>query len=139
MTYLWGVSSLDIARAWPLVESLVAEACDCSQLHSPEGIKEDLLDGKSQLWVAWEGDMSDMIIRACLVTKLEKSHIASWCRAILVAGVQPKDWFKHLETVEKWAKSQGSGQMNVIGRCGLEKWLKPMGYHKTHFLMEKVL
>ena len=139
MTYLWGVMRTDIAKVWPLVESLVAEACDNSQLHSPEGIREDLTSGKAQLWIAWEGDSRDMTVRACMVTKLEKSPIAQWCRGILVAGMQPDNWYKHLETIENWARSSGASQMNFIGRCGFEKWLKPNGYRRTHFLMEKRL
>ena len=139
MTQLWGVMRQDVERAWVFVGGLVAEACACSQLHTPEAIRDDLLDGTAQLWVAWEGDVNDKVIRACTVTKLERRGAVTWCRAILVAGDQPDDWFDHLAMIEKWAKANGAQQMNFIGRCGLEKWLKPRGYKRTHFLMEKAL
>ena len=139
MTHLWGISRTDIEGMWPRVENLVAAACSSSQLHSPDGIKSDLANGISQLWIAWEGSVDDIIVRACLVTKIEKSPIAQWCRGILVAGNKPDDWFDHIETIEKWAKDKGCGKMNFIGRCGLEHWLKPKGYQRTHFLMEKAI
>ena len=120
MSNLWGVTLHDIARIWPLVESMVAEACSRSQLHSPNGVRDDLFDGKTQLWIAWDGDVSDKIIRACLITKLEKSAIAQWCRAILVAGVQPKDWFHHIETVERWAKASNAS-----------RWIPVDGQHRS--------
>lgn len=140
MTYLWGVMSYDTPKAWPFVSTLIEEACESSQLHSPEGIRQDLIDGKTQLWVAWTGNFNEgPDVRACLITKIETSDRATWCRGILVAGRQPDDWFHHLTQIETWAKARRCSQMNFIGRCGLEHWLKPMGYKRTHFLMEKKL
>lgn len=134
-THLWGVRKAEIPVAWPMVEELIANACNNSGLYWPLEIKKELEAGNHQLWVAWARDR----IRACLVTTLEASQRAAWLRGILCSGEDPDDWMEHLETIEQWALAQGCSMIHLMGRPGFERWLKPMGYRKTHTLMEKRL
>ena len=139
MKHLWGVLGPSIPRAWELVRHLIEEACDRSEIYNPEDIKADLESGYSSLWIEWGGEIDDPVIYSCMVTRLERNASKVWLRGILAVGEQTPEWNEHLEEIEAWAKSRGASHAHMVCRYGFEKNLKPMGYRKTHILMEKRL
>jgi len=78
-------------------------------------------------------------IKALLITEIAAYPRITVCRLLACTGDDAALWVDLLAPIEGWAKSQGCAAMEPICRPGWERRLKPMGYRKTHVVLEKRL
>ncbi len=99
--------------------------------------------------LGWSGDFASrnteaatcerVRIKALAVTEIAAYPRITVCRLLACTGDDAALWVDLLAPIEDWAKSRGCAAMEPICRPGWERRLKPMGYRKTHVVLEKRL
>jgi hypothetical protein len=64
------------------------------------------------------------------VTELTAYPQALACRIVLISGEDMKPALPLIEAINDWGKEQGATYLEVIGRPGWEKLMKPYGFIK---------
>lgn len=105
------------------------------RLYSLTDIKALLLSGGMQLWIGWD----DEKVRVIVLTQIMCFPQAKLCQIPLCTGNGLEDWVGNLGQIEAWAKSVGCIGMRDLARPGWEHVLTPLGYRKTHVVMERPL
>ena len=93
-----------------------------------------LLAGRMQLW-AVVGEA----IEAIVLTEIAEYPRRRLCRVLAAAGAGRARWLHLLGTIEEWARAQGCTAIEPVARPGWERALAPLGYRKTHVILEKEL
>jgi hypothetical protein len=91
-------------------------------------IKEKAKAGFAQIWIGHKPQSSeiDLVLITESMTIDEKSTlVVRWA-----AGKDMDEWFGDLGLLEAWAKANGFYKIQVWGRRGWERKLRPLGY--TH-------
>lgn len=115
-----------IAHAWPALERvLVGDPSMWEGLGSLEAIKAGLFSGGLQLWVLMDEDRK---VEFMLLTQLVHYSEFSALRVVWAFGHDPKKAVPSCIDLEYVARSAGCKRLEVIGRGGWEKMLKPLGY-----------
>jgi|APSaa5957512535_1039671.scaffolds.fasta_scaffold00673_5 hypothetical protein len=131
---LWGVPADEIEEMWPLCEELIEQALARSASHTVAEVKEDLIEGRGQLWAAWTHDEGVLGVMVTYIVEYPRKKV---CRIWLCVGRERARWVHHLENVEDWAREKGCVEINAVVRPGWEKVLTD--YKKTHVTLEKDL
>jgi hypothetical protein len=98
-------------------------------------LKEDIEQGKAQLWAAHDGS-----IKAILVTEIASYHNLRAVRVLYIVGQEMDSWFDMAcETIGNWAKSQGCSVMEATGRMGWSRYLDNKGFTDKRMMMSKAL
>lgn len=121
---------------WPLVRNRIASCCARSGgKYEPVDVLQNALAGRMRLWLAVEDDST----RALAITEIVQYPRISVCKLLACTGEQAKGWVDLVAEIEAWAKEHGCSVLEAICRPGWERHLKPMGYRKTHVVLEKIL
>lgn len=99
---------------------------------------EDLfLRGVWQLWVQYD-EKADLAI-ACAATELYQYPQKKSCIIRMMAALPGRrgEWMPCLETIERWARSQGCVTMEIIGRDGWAAFLPD--YERRGVLLARAL
>jgi len=132
---LLGIPSTDIDAVWPLVEPMLAAACRRGRdKDAPEDVHRALKGGEMQLWLAWEN-----AVVALAVTEIVLHSRKTCCRIRFCTGRDRRSWQPAIAAIERWAKANGCGAMELIARPGWSRFLRHHGYATTHFFCEKEL
>ena len=130
------VPAKKLDQVWPHIEDKVTRACEeARNRETPETIKAALHEGRFQLWVVIRGQK----VMAILLTEIAVYSLSKVCRLIVCIGEDYKAWVGLIKQVEDWAKDMGCSEMEPLPRPGWEKVLKPLGYRKTHVVLNKEL
>jgi len=78
-------------------------------------------------------------IKAVAITEIAAYPQITVCKLLACTGDDAARWVELLAPIEAWAKSRGCAAMEPICRPGWERRLKPLGYRKTHVVLEKCL
>jgi len=78
-------------------------------------------------------------IKAVAITEIAAYPRITVCKLLACTGDDAARWVELLAPIEAWAKSRGCAAMEPICRPGWERRLKPLGYRKTHVVLEKCL
>lgn len=78
-------------------------------------------------------------MRALAITEIVPYPRITVCKLLACTGEDAHRWVDLLAGIEAWAKERGCGVLEPICRPGWERHLKPMGYVKTHVVLEKRL
>ncbi len=121
---------------WEKVRGLVASACARSGgKYAAVDVLRLALGGAMQLWAAMDGDAA----KAVAITEVTAFPRRLVCRVLACTGEGPESWLGHLAAIETWARAQGCTAIEPVARPGWERLLKPLGYRKTHVILEKPL
>lgn len=96
---------------------------------------ERLHSGRMQLWLGVDDDG----VRVCVITEVSDYPRARTCGIFVCIGSGMAGWLHCLAEIEAWAKRVGCRYMVNIAREGWARTLKPLGYKKTHVVLEKEL
>ena len=133
-TTLNAIPSRHVATVWPLVEKPIAAALAYSgERYGPDDIRRALIDGRMQLWIAW--DAGAKAVRACAVTMLIPYPRLNVCAVVLLTGSGRRTWQHHLDALRRWARAQGCGAFEAWARPGWERVFKGK-LRRTHVLLE---
>ena len=122
-----------ILEALPHAIALLKSACRRTKLNAFEDIEQDILSGRSLLWLALNGK----VIQAAAATVLINSEIGKVCVITACGGTGMKRWLPLLDGIEAYAKDEGCARVRIYGRKG---WLRVLdGYREKHVIMDKEL
>ena len=122
-----------VGEIWPHVSSLLQEACRRTSLNAFEDIQADILDGRSLLWVAWNG----RAIESVAATILINSEAGKVCIITVCGGSGIKRWLHLVGQIEDYARHEGCARVRIFGRKG---WLRVLdGYQPKYVIMDKEL
>jgi hypothetical protein len=105
-----------------------------SKATTVEGLWQDVVTSKRQMWLAFEGDD----IKACALSKFEKGEAGSTVEMTHCSGEEREKWAEQLvNMVRDWAKAEGATSFRTYSRPGWTPFLKKMGMRETHRVMEQ--
>lgn len=97
-------------------------------------IQGQLRENLFQLWLGFDNDLMDTV----MVTEIRQFEDYRVCYIWLLSGLFEK-WQEHLTTIEEWAKLNNCIAMEIDGRKGWERTLKPAGYNFWSVRLRKPL
>ena len=132
------VSTQNVEAHWPRVSPWILQAigpeADSSDL---EYIKELAKRGIAHIWIGHRGAKEK--IEMVLVTETlfygpKKTLVLRW-----LSGSDIQADLEDLGLIEMWAKQNGYTDIEVWGRKGWERWMKPHGYHYERTVLKRVI
>lgn len=137
MTQLVAIPDTALAVLWPQIGHLLAAIAEGS---SGKYMTGDLIKAISvkdmQLWSAVTDDHEVLGIATTELLNFPRKKV---CRFIGATGKEPTLWLPHMKEIEEGAKRIGCAANEIIARPGWEKLLAPLGYRKSHVMLEKEL
>lgn len=122
---------------WSRIRDRIAACCERSGAkYEPIDVLRNLIAGAMTLWLAI--DETDEI-KAVAITEIAAYPRITVCKLLACTGDDAALWVDLLVSIEAWAKQHGCAAMEPICRPGWERRLKPLGYRKTHVVLEKGL
>lgn len=111
-----------IGKVWPSIETYMADAAVHSYgRYTSDDIKDAVLHGSRQLWVAFDG----VDIYGAVVTKIVSYPRINALAFLFIGGVEGLTWkTPMLLMLQKFARDHNCGVIESIGRSG---WLKIFG------------
>ena len=123
-----------VAHVWPQVEQRLSGTLELvKDTHLPTDVLASILTGNMFLFVAVEGER----IKGATVAHFTFYPRMKACVAFLVGGEDMPSWIGDMcEATERFARAQGCGRMEAMGRDG---WAVAAGYTKTGVALLKGL
>jgi hypothetical protein len=133
---LYGIQRAEVNSVWEDVRAPIEDACKTTRgKFDAEDIRAGLLTGEDQLWI-WRTQTAF----AVGITRLANYPKQRVCTLRIVTGNNVDEWYLPcLDTIERWAKANGCHAMEFQARPGWERFIRPLGYDKTHVYLEKSL
>lgn len=122
---------------WGLALPLLSKAFEYSAAKvDPQDVYEDLMNGNQSLWVVFEGTPINLVGAFTIRVKAYPAG-QSLCGEHL-GGERLNEWADQLfEIMESYANDLGIKNLELIGRRGWEKVLKPKGWKSNLVIFEK--
>ena len=114
---------------------VIAPSIDRDAFESLDEVMGEIHRGDAIAWIATEGSE----IRLACVTQIIGGEYGAQCFIRHCAGIDRSDWLQYLALIELWAKGCGCASVELIGRKGWIKVLKPHGYEERAVVLRKVL
>ena len=125
-----------VMDVWSLIRPGIMSGVDRSRGRMTEhSTARNIISGKWQLWTYWKNQK----YRALAITQIIicDSGIKA-LEGIICTGEDKELWEKYIpETLTAFAKAEGCKIFEMWARPGWEKALAPIGFKKTHVLLEK--
>ena len=128
---LWFVDKDQVDEVWKDVKYLIEQTDDTET--DSDDIYQYLRSGHWSLWIF----VGDNGIQVAGTTSFVYYGNKKMCRIETVAGTERGDWLWTLQEVEEWAKLNECIAMDIFGRKGWEKVLKPFDYNFEAVLLRK--
>jgi hypothetical protein len=127
----------EIPELWPRVRDRIAACCERSGgKYEPIDVLRNLIVGAMNLWMVVDESNA---IKALAITEIAVYPRVTVCKLLACTGEDAALWVDLLAPIEAWARQRGCAAMEPICRPGWERRLKPLGYRKTHVVLEKGL
>jgi hypothetical protein len=120
-------------QIWPVVRDLIRKAIERTNLSDFEAVERDVLQGRSLLWLALDGER----IHAAATTELTIAQGRKACVVVACSGKGRGNWLHLLDRIEDYARAEGCSCMRIIGRKGWQRALN--GYGVRWAILEKGL
>jgi len=128
------VKRQDIIEILPFVEHYIKDAMQYNNDWTYTDLVTSLLTEHCKLWVV----SHDNKLLAAVVTQVYLYPLKKEVRIHLLAGEETEKWAKEWShTIETYAISEGAKSIDLMGRKGWERYLRPYGYKPiTHMRKE---
>jgi hypothetical protein len=140
VTVIVPVASSSVHDFWPLLEPWLQGIVDLNPFgFSLFNLKVDAEEAEIQLWMGWDPNTKECM--GVAGTRVLEGFDGSKTVAIeFCTGKQRSEWERAgVMVIEQWAREIGANRVRPLTRPGWERVLKPLGYHKTHVMLEKDL
>lgn len=124
-----------VDQVWPRISGLIFVAMKKGQVGSFEVVKNDILSGRSLLWVAWDG--VSPTIEAAAVTRIEETEWRRVCTIVACGGAHMERWIHLLDTIEDYGRTEKCSAARIYGREGWHRMLP--SYRRKRVILEKAL
>lgn len=104
---------------------------------SPEHVVDQCAKGHMQMWLAVREDDASTDYLAALVTELVDYPGRKVLSIPFLAGSEMASWLHLYPQIEDWAKEQGCGEVEIIGRKGWERVAGPLGFAYSYTTLAK--
>lgn len=133
MTKICPIDVDTMIDGWPLIKPFIENAVEyADNKFSVSSVFNDIRSGYYKLWVVY----NESHVTGCFVSELLQ-YPCSRRMAIpfLSCDDFDVDMLPHFEAFKQYAKDNGATSIEIFGRTGWERRLKPMGFEKTHTVM----
>lgn len=127
-----------VEEFWPVVRPLLEKALRF-QVYPVDvnDILNGLINRKAQLWLIYEGDLD---IIGAFTSAIDDYHGTLIARIEHLGAERSDEWMHILvNTFESWCRDVGVKYIEVPGRRGWEKIVKPHGYSADIVIYKKEL
>lgn len=126
-----------IDNYWGKALELLSKAFEYSSMRvNPESVRDDCMSGDQSLWIVYE-DTTDNIIGAFTI-RIKSYDAGSTLCGEHLGGERLEEWADRLfEIMEDYAHDYQINKLELIGRRGWEKILKPKGWTSNVVIFEK--
>ena len=128
---LYTVLPEQVDELWPAIVTEIKRTDD--DVTDSEDIKALVKKGTWQLWIYTE----DSVIQLVATTSFIYYGDKKMCRIETIAGRGREEYTRCLKDIEEWAKLNACIGMDIFGRKGWEKVLKPFDYNFEAVLLRK--
>lgn len=101
-------------------------------------VQAQLREGYSTLWCIQDPQQRNVPVCFVITFIIEaggfRTLVIRW-----MAGVGMDQWLKDIDLIEGWAQAQGCHKIEVWGRPGWVRVLRPFGYSPEYVVVSKVL
>lgn len=130
------VTPAELSDLWPQIRDGIAACCARSGgKYEPVDVLQQAIVGRMQLWLVRD----EGAIHALAITEIVPYPRITVCKLLACTGEQAARWVNLISAIEAWAKDRGCAVLEPVCRPGWERHLRPMGYRKTHVVLEKTL
>lgn len=131
-----GIQSVDVAAAWPTVESWIRDALEAGHsLESIDDVREQIEARDYQLWV-----VNDPLPVAAFVTRIATGELGSALVAVCLGGRGMQHWLFAVEDViSNFARAKGCKRVCLHGRRGWARQLASYGWAEESVNVTKEL
>lgn len=100
-----------MVRVLPLVTDLLERGIEADEGRIDiRDVAQSLVNGKSQLWLAWDGEKAmAMVITSIVPYPTFKALSIDVC-----VGDNRKQWIHHIEKIEAWGRKNGCTKVEVL-------------------------
>ena len=126
-----------VSAVWPQAVALLSKAFEYATMKvDPEDVYTDIMKGHQTLWVVFD-DTDDSMIGAFTIRVKQYPVGQALCGEHL-GGERLTEWSDNLfEIMESYARDLGITKLELIGRRGWEKILRPKGWKASLAIFEK--
>ena len=129
MLEMEGILSHEIDSVWEKVSPMLNKALRYSfGKYTTESIREFLKGEQMQLWVG----IDYYEIRAFTITQIVNYPGKKILIIMFAGGSDLSGWLSYIEILKRFAKKKGCDGIEIYGRNGWVKKLKPFGYVHIH-------
>ena len=131
-----------VERFWPLAEFMVNEALNYSGKYADsKHIYEYLLKDMMQCWIMFGSDENEENkVFGIGITRISEMPNYNQLEIVICTGKRRDLWEdQFVDTITKFAKSNGCKRLCIWARPGWEKVSKKWGWQKKHVQLEKWL
>ena len=126
-----------VHEIWPLAEPLLRRAIARTGLSAFHDIEREIFCGNALLWLAVEGEESNIAILAAASTRLQRTDAGRVCVITACAGKDMSRWLRLIGRIEEFARNEACNCVRIYGRKG---WLRALdGYEQRHVILDKEL
>jgi hypothetical protein len=121
----------DILDYWQHVVDWLDKAYEYHDLFLPETLRDDLISGQRQLWIAWAPEGK---LLCGVITRLAKRRSGLHLEVEAAGGVEVWRWIQGMAVLEEYAKREGCIKVTVQGRPGWVRLLRR--YRNSQIVLE---
>ncbi len=136
--HLKQVETYQVFDEWLVIDRLLNCAREYWEEHYTIGqLRQLLLAGLMQFWHLRRDDEDEPYLGALLqVNEYGKKKVM---RVLWLGGETYEGMMDFLWVLELWSAKLGCEDIEIAGRDGFERLLKPYGFYKTHVVLRKRL
>ena len=131
-----------VERFWPLAEFMVTEALNYSGKYADsKHVYDYLLKDMMQCWIMFGSDENEENkVFGIGITRISEMPNYNQLEIVICTGKRRDLWEdQFVDTITKFAKSNGCKRLCIWARPGWEKVSKKWGWQKKHVQLEKWL
>jgi hypothetical protein len=131
--FLQGVLSSKIDLVWHEIKSMLLEALQYADgKYTVDDIYQKLTSAQMQLWVVYHNHK----LCAFCITQIFIYPTEKRLGILFASGRDVYEWIHLNEIIKDFATTKGCSAVEIYGRPGWEKILRPFGYEKIHTVLK---
>ena len=132
-------SETGVVDAWETLLPLLERGRSAwEEYYTLEDVRKELVEGRLQFWSMDYTDEKKPFLG--FITGIETYTQKCALRVVWLGGERFAEASKVMfDTIEAWARTLNCKNIEIVGRGGFERLLKPYGYKRTHVILTKEL
>lgn len=128
----------NLDSAWPIAAPWLMQAIgEADTWRDVDHLRQEILRGNAHLWMFQDKKTKDVlvvIVTEAIMLGGKPCLVIRW-----LGGADMQKWLDDIAIIERWAAVQGFHKVEVWGRPGWQRMLKPYGFRETFRVLEKTV